>query len=399
MIKKICITAIIFLLFIGTGQVTYAAKNLLKGPEEFVSSVGNLRDIARTSSGMYVAVGTKGTILRSSDGKKWDKYESIPGGYLNAVVANKNVLYAVGEDGIILKSTDGNKWNKQKFIVQKTYGDLIGSKDILDYTRKNDKAAFNLKYQASDVTLTDLIYTGKNYVAIGKVSKKGPRDYYYTAQVAVVSSDGENWQIRKINITNMAKGSMGNIRDLNAIAYSGNRYVVVGDGTILTSTDLLNWKTVSPGIKGSTLYDVIYHNKQWITVGWNGNLTTKDGLRGVIYTSIDGVTWKTIDNRKFVNMPLQAISWTGEQYLVSGMYGLIVYSINGSDWNTSPSIDQLSVKYGGLSQWAWEPHVGKDTDINRIYSDSDGIFGIGFGGTVLKTPDQLNWEVLYPITN
>jgi photosystem II stability/assembly factor-like uncharacterized protein len=57
-----------------------------------------------------IAVGDKGTILRSEDGKSWSAADSKTAATLNAAAAaGDNVLWAVGARGATVGSADGGR--------------------------------------------------------------------------------------------------------------------------------------------------------------------------------------------------------------------------------------------------------------------------------------------------
>ena len=81
------------------------------------------------------------------------------------------------------------------------------------------------------------------------------------------SDNGTTWDNRTSGTTN----------NLWGVTYGNGIYVVVGDGTILTSSDGITWIIRSAG--GGRR--VIYRNELFVTVG------------GKILTSTDGISWTT----------------------------------------------------------------------------------------------------------
>ena len=61
---------------------------------------------------IFVAVGTSGTILRSTDGQNWEQISRVPtSNNLNAVAWAGSNFVAVGDGGIVLTSADGITWS------------------------------------------------------------------------------------------------------------------------------------------------------------------------------------------------------------------------------------------------------------------------------------------------
>ncbi|HKG20357.1 MAG TPA: YCF48-related protein [Blastocatellia bacterium] len=92
--------------------------------------------LAVTPQGPVVAVGDKGTILRSEDGKTWAPVDSKTGAALNAVAAaGKDVFWAVGAKGATAGSSDGGRtWNSTSPVSRR---DLIS----IDLTSPSHGAA------------------------------------------------------------------------------------------------------------------------------------------------------------------------------------------------------------------------------------------------------------------
>jgi photosystem II stability/assembly factor-like uncharacterized protein len=73
-----------------------------------------LLDIARTDSG-FVAVGERGHVLISTDGKTWEQVATPTRSTLSTVSAQGASVWAAGHDGVILFSADsGRTWQRQR---------------------------------------------------------------------------------------------------------------------------------------------------------------------------------------------------------------------------------------------------------------------------------------------
>ncbi len=117
-----------------------------------------LLGVTANSSGAFAAVGKYGVIVKSNDGKTWNKVKS----HLYAIAANSNGRFiAVGENGSIVTSNDnGARWN------------TIEAKDISDSDQ-----LLGIAVNDSDM----FIAAGLNY------GKSGYRLYIYK------SADGRIW--------------------------------------------------------------------------------------------------------------------------------------------------------------------------------------------------------------
>ena len=103
-------------------------------------SVGNASNtLAITSFEVlpsYVAVGTSGTILTSSDGTSWDNKSSGTTGNLNGVTYGNDKFITVGNSGTILTSSNGTSWNSTSWTCS-ACTDNISAYTLSDVTYKD----------------------------------------------------------------------------------------------------------------------------------------------------------------------------------------------------------------------------------------------------------------------
>jgi hypothetical protein len=124
------------------------------------------------------------------------------------------------------------------------------------------------------------------------------------------------------------------IRQLYAIAYGADRFVAVGEGgTILTSNDGVTW---SASISGTTapLNGVAYGGQAFAAVGETGT----------ILTSNDGVTWSASSSGTTAR--LNGVAYGGEAFAAVGENGTILKSLDGVQWTVC-----LGSVHG---DWQWQ---------------------------------------------
>ena len=239
-----------------------------------------LMDVARTPSGFF-AVGERGHVISSSDGKKWTQVATPTRSALTCVTAVDNKLWAAGHDGVILHSADGGKtWVAQR-------------RD--PFLRDSDQAPADPDSRRG-VPILDILFTdASNGIAIGAYS------------LMLVTSDGGTTWTAKQALAPMApsdepvapmQGDVFSAEDLmldeesdphlNAITSTGaGGMVIVGErGTVLRSDDGgQTWQKLGFPYKGS-MFGVL-------SLG-NGGLLTY-GLRGNVYESTDnGASWNKV---------------------------------------------------------------------------------------------------------
>lgn len=225
--------------------------------------------------------------------------------------------------------------------------------------------------------------------------------------------------------------------DLSGIAWTGSRYVAVGDnGTILTSQDGIAWQagdSVTPGSFNWVIWtgtQVIAFSKgkrpTWVSSPdgavwsshtipdgrlnasvWTGSQIVAAGDSGAIESSSDLKTWT---NRVYpVKRNLRAIVWTGTRIVAVGDSGAIVTSTNLKDWSAPASpttgnllsvlwtgtvlaaLDDAGMVFTSQDGTAWTASSPVTNDITNIVWTGALLVATGPGGLRLTSPDGITW--------
>lgn len=217
------------------------------------------------------------------------------------------------------------------------------------------------------------------------------------------------WQIRPVNTTASLKG----------IAYSGSRFLAVGDSHCAVSADGKSWATswnpvFSPGL--ATFWDVAYGAGWFIAVGAIKN--------GEGFATRDGITW---DNRT-INTPdpVTSVCFAKGHFMATKPYDqaliMSLYS-DGSSWSEvyDPAKDLIHDLYdvtydaeqgywvavGACGQVLWSSSGLKNTWSTRvsIYDCAEGSFhgvaagkrrwvAVGESGLILLKRAGSDWRLL-----
>ncbi len=265
-----------------------------------------LLDVVHADSGWF-AVGERGHVLTSSDGKQWAQVESPTRSTLTTITAVGDQLWAGGHDGVIIHSADGGKtWTAQR----RDPFQLAAGENPADHDPRQG------------VPVMDILFTdANNGIAIGAYSL-----------MLVTSDGGKTWTPRQAMAASSAPveraaptGDVFSEADLqldeesdphlNAITSTGpGSLVIVGErGTVLRSSDGGNsWQKQAFPYKGS-MFGVL-------SLG-NGRVLAY-GLRGNVYESTDGGSgWSKV--------PAQgSVSLMGGSALENG--GVVLAGANGT---------------------------------------------------------------------
>ncbi|MBI1194836.1 MAG: hypothetical protein GC138_03185 [Gammaproteobacteria bacterium] len=299
---------------------------------------------------VFVAVGTGGLILLSSDGNAWTGPASVPAGItassLNAVAAAGASVFAVSDTGQIYASADS---------AQNWTGPIAPTSNALNAVTTNGSGTYVAVGDAGTVEIsTD---GGVTWGAAASVPMTGINltgvawsptlNLYVATGVSLLSttikgalwssSDGQTWTAVA---TPAAITAALPDNDLYAIAWINNRFVAVGKyGMILYSSDGVTW-TGGPAteIPGS-LYGVAWDGTNIVVVGTvSGGITpTTSGPVTAIFMSHDnGATWA--GHEKLGAETLYSVAWNGTTYTAGGQSGLL-YTSGGLDAAINPLLN------------------------------------------------------------
>lgn len=264
-----------------------------------------LLDLVATPAGFF-AVGERGHILQSTDGRAWTQASVPTRSTLTAVTAVGNDVWAAGHDGVIVHSADGGRtWTAQR-------------RDPFDTTLDPSQRDPRQGAPIMDIRFAD----SSHGIAIGAYS------------LMLVTGDGGKTWTEKEAVPPAAapsapaapmQGDVFSAKDLeldeesdphlNAIADAGDGHlVIVGErGTLLRSDDAgATWRRMAFPYKGS-MFGVL-------SLG-SGRLLAY-GLRGNVFESPDlGASWSKV--------PAQgSTSWMGGAALPGG--GAVLVGANGT---------------------------------------------------------------------
>lgn len=237
-----------------------------------------LLDMVRSNAG-YFAVGERGHVLTSTDGRTWTQANVPTRSALTSIATADGQLWAAGHDGVILHSADnGQAWSRRRVSVWQP-----GAEDI-----------------TQGVPVLDLLFTdASNGIAVGAYSLMlvtGDGGATWTAKrigaaspapaaAAPSEASGDEWTFSSDELQLQEESDP----HFNAIARTGSgAMVIVGErGTVYRSRDNgATWQKARFPYQGS-MFGVL---------AWEGEHILAFGLRGNAYESRDlGDTWTKVD--------------------------------------------------------------------------------------------------------
>lgn len=313
---------------------------------------GNHLNAIAYGNGLFVAVGSDGVIITSSNGENWELQDSGTSQILFNVAWCGNQFVSVGNKGTILTSPDGITWTKQNSGTSySTYysvgynGSLLvaTSSNHIRYSSDNGITWHLVSIDFPEYTrLTAITSDGTQFVAVGD---RG---------VAVTSTDGTDWTEQNTPVSSI----------LNAIVFTNSQYVVVGHaGTVLTSGNGIDWDEQSTPTNNN-LNDIVWDGSQYVAVGNPGA-----GENILVITSDDGILW--VKHDEAFRASLLGISYGGNKHVAVGSFGSIATSTDGASW------DKISE---GVTQ-----------NLKDVIWTGSQYAAVGQVGTIVTSTDGLNW--------
>lgn len=239
----------------------------------------NLFDVIYANN-KFVAVGSNGLIITSTDGVNWTQQTSYTNKNLRRVIydSSNERFIAVGEQGAI----------------------LVGTMTAATWTVKNSPSLYNLV----DIA----IWPGNGYMAVGENG------------ACIVSYDSNQWNTRfDLNYNANSISIIPHSTDYRAV-------VVFDDGRIYTSDDFGTSWTSRTSNTANNLYGVEYETitATLVAVGYEGTIITSED---------NGVTW--VAQTSPTNYTLNNVFWKEQQWIAVGNNSTVIVSTDSINWSFS----------------------------------------------------------------
>jgi photosystem II stability/assembly factor-like uncharacterized protein len=303
-------------------KVTTGAKSALQNnlSEEYESSFTTSPSPSSSVSGFFMAVGSDGKILRSTDnGSSWDIATSCQfSNNLADVTFGNDTSLAVGIPGYIVRSTNsGSSWDNVTSLSQYIYryGITFGNNTFVAVGQSgyivrstNSGSSWNASNSGISQYLYGITFGNNTFVAVGS-----------SGNILRSTDNGTSWG-------DNATSNTSNL--LNRVTFGNNTFVAVGQsGNIVRSTDNgTSWdNATSP--TGNILYGVTYGNNTFVGVGQLGN---------IVRSTDNGTNWDNATSG--ITTDIRGVTFGNNTFVGVGSGGKIVRSMdNGSSWDNATS--------------------------------------------------------------
>jgi photosystem II stability/assembly factor-like uncharacterized protein len=162
------------------------------------------------------------------------------------------------------------------------------------------------------------------------------------------STNLQTWDFESVHSVFTAR----NLKKVNNLYFQG------GEGRFATSTNGTTW--ITPMNSGDYL-DLAFGNNIYVLVG-------RQAAKGILYTSTDGVTWDTVFEVADDLDMFYSVDFHDGSFILAGNNGIIGKSTNGTDWTFSTPMGSpnsfFSIRYI-LDHWVVSA-------FNKVYYSPDG---------------------------
>lgn len=186
------------------------------------------------------------------------------------------------------------------------------------------------------ISLSDVAYGNGRWVALGRGT-------------VLTSTDGKTWSV--------APGSSE--WDYELVAFGHGLFVASANGKIATSKDGLAW-TTRHTYNGPAVTGIAYGNDRWVAIGG-----------GTSYVSADGVTWKGYLASSEAGSPV-TIAFGDGQFVAVTTGGKLMASADGMRWN--------------------QPKLAVEGELLSIAHGNGRFVAGGLDGLTLTSEDGVAWE-------
>lgn len=270
-----------------------------------------LLDVAATSTG-FIAVGERGHIITSSDGKNWQQLDTPTRSTLTTVSVAGNAIWAAGHDGIILHSPDaGKSWQRQRVMpwsadsTETTNGSPVLDTLFVDENTGYAIGAYSLALKTVD--------GGASWQPL----------VVSAAQAAAPSADPTAESSGTFDESMLEMGADSDPH-LNAITQTeSGKLLIMGErgAGFLSADQGANWRKVQLEYQGS-MFGVI---------SLGGERVLSFGLRGNVYESNDaGATWSKQESGTQASLLGGVMNEKGDVAIVGGNGTLLLRRANES---------------------------------------------------------------------
>jgi hypothetical protein len=362
----------------------YTFKNSDAGYNPVTGDHSSQYNAAILHNGLYIAVGTNGSIISSTDTITWNNVISGVKHSLNSIAYGVGIYVVVGAAGTILTSASGSQWSQANFSNFNSLNSVIyqdntfwAVSDSGEIIVSNNGTTWAYKNSPVVTGLNSICYGNGVYVAVGN------------AGVVLRSTDGTTWTNATISKYN-----------LYAVNYQLGQFVATGQhGKTYTSTNGITWNRVLTDAFVATATDA--QNASFFLTSWGDFYRFNNGT----YQLINNVGYdQTFSNMYYAQSQFVAITETGKIYtggvngwtsqtsgVSTALYGVFYDNVSSSHkWIVVGAAGVILTSTDAITWTAQTSGVTDKLYDVTIYSTTTYI-AVGENGQILTSPNAVTW--------
>ena len=266
-------------------------------------------------------------------------------------------------------------------------------------TSDDHGATWTLRDAGIDEPLSDVVWTGSDFVAVGRwhlVTSADGGTWTRFDPTPLFTAAGIDWKNEGIELVSVASdgrivvvgGTSGTQLRRDASAVWRLDRVGVQPSLTLISWGAGRWVGLAQRQSGTALYSstngtrwTLRDNGFWMLsdLAWNGTaflsigiVTSGGGAVSVALTSSDGEDWSATPLPDLgPEVLLRAVAWDGARWVAVGSYGALATSSDGVDWAAG--------------------ETGFDSELARVLWTGRTLVVVGEYGALITSPDALTW--------
>lgn len=299
--------------WLGDRYLVVGGSGFMASSSDGVTWVEIWRDMLGLSSGVHdlleddgMWLGVTGAgVVRSYDGLLWEHQDLDEWGSFHSVRRLEDGFWLVGGNGHIFRGADGVSWEQVHDDPELNFSDIASNGDVRVVVGGGGGAAavvaINVAGNHWDLVavpdcgfLRSIAWTGSRFVVVGDDG------------TVLTSADGESWAVSRLDES----------ISLRRLAWNGERLVAVGHlgqegGSIATSADGLDWNLQNPA---PSLAHVTWTGQEFVAVGGFSILTSRDGL-----------AWT--DEQVGYRLRVDCAAGDGDQLIVAGEPSTLLHAV------------------------------------------------------------------------
>jgi photosystem II stability/assembly factor-like uncharacterized protein len=320
-----------------------------------------LLDITPRGDESFVAVGTYGVVIESSDnGESWVQAQVPASVALTGVhFPSPDSGWAVGHDGLILHSGDGGRtWQKQLDGYQLNEQIMAVAKRIVEQFRvalediESQEEPDEMELEDAQFALEEaefMLEGATDDTSAGPVRPlldvwfRNEQEGFVTGSYGMLlhtTDGGQNWELVSDRMDNVEAYHLNQITP----APDGALYIAGEAGFVFRSSDGgVTWDSLEPGYEGS-FYGIVV-----VPDGSDNYELLAYGLRGNLFSSMDkGETWDALDSGTSVTLMGGALLDDGAVFLAGQGGNILIRGPGEQSFSPASNSDRRPIT--GLAQ-------------------------------------------------